>query len=134
MTSNQQTVIKADPALGLILLLCFLLGAAVGLADAPTRPQFDSIDSTCIDLACYNSSRQELTVRFVNRQRDRFYTYSSVTTNVWQKLKTLDASGASVGAYFIETVVKHPEKYSFKEIRITDYEVVPSKKKAGDSK
>jgi hypothetical protein len=117
-----------------LLLVGFLLLPAVCLrAEDKLMLTFQEFESSCIDLGHYDEKAKELTVRFVNRNRERFYRYSKVPTEVWTKLKALNETGG-VGEYLNETVVQDPEKYPFKELTIRSFKTIPKKKKAGDSK
>jgi len=94
---------------------------------------FQEFESSCIDLGHYDEKVRQLTVRFVNRNTERFYRYSNVPAEVWKQLKALNETGG-VGNYLNDTVVQHPEKYPFKELMIQSFKSIPKKKKAGDSK
>lgn len=127
---------QAGPAMGLsfLLLVGILLLPSVSLrAEEKLVLTFQEFESSCIDLGHYDAKAKELTVRFVNRNTERFYRYSNVPTDVWTKLRTLNETGG-VGEYLNETVVQHPEKYPFKELAIRSFKTIPKKKKAGDSK
>jgi hypothetical protein len=110
------------------------LFVAVALtASELSRMNFRSINSTCIDLAHYQTNRHQLTVRFTNGNKERFYRYSKVPTNVWNRILELDVKGkGGVGTYFVETVVEHPKEYPFEVIWLNEPPL--EKKKAGDSK
>ena len=94
---------------------------------------FQEFESSCIDLGHYDAEAKQLTVRFVNRNTDRFYRYSNVPAEVWTKLKRLNEIGG-VGNYLNETVVQHFEKYPYKELTLRAFKTTPKKKKAGHSK
>ena len=117
-----------------LLLMGILLLPGVGFAaEQRTMPTFQEFESSCIDLGHYDQKARRLTVRFVNRNTERFYRYSNVPVEIWKKLNVLNESGG-VGEYLNETIVQHPEKYSFEELRIQFFKTIPKKKKAGDSK
>ena len=120
---------------GSILGLPFFLRAPPGwAAEVPTpsegTPTFEEIASSCIDLGRYDAKAKQLTVRFVGRKPGRFYRYSNVTPEIWEKLRKLNESGG-VGGYMIETVVQNPKKFPFEELTIHKFTVTPGKKKAG---
>jgi hypothetical protein len=136
MFSAAQIIRKAGPVMGLpfLLLIGILVLPSVCLsAEKKLVPTFQEFESSCIDLGLYDAKAKELTVRFVNRNTERFYCYSNVPAEVWKNLKTLNEIGG-VGEYLNETVVQHPEKYPFKELRILSFKTIPKKKKAEDSK
>ena len=114
--------------MGILLLpaVCFSVEEKVVLT-------FQEFESSCIDLGYYDAKSKELTVRFVNRNTERFYRYSNVPVEVWKKLNSLNETGG-VGEYLNETVVRQPEKHPFKELTIRSFKSIPKKKKAGDSK
>jgi hypothetical protein len=101
MTSARQMFVKAGPVVGLpfLLLVGLLLQSSASLL-AKEEPilTFQEFESTCIDLGHYDEKAQQLTVRFVNRNTERFYRYSNVPTEVWKKLKTMNETGG-VGEY-----------------------------------
>ena len=135
MSSNRQES-KAGPVVGLpfFLLIGILLLPSVCLqAEEKVVPTFQEFESSCIDLGHYDEKVRQLTVRFVNRNTERFYRYSNVSAEVWKKLNLLNQSGG-VGEYLNETIVQHPEKYPFEELTIRSFTTIPKKKKAGDSK
>lgn len=112
--------------------LPFLFVAAAAISSELSDVKFRAISSTCIDRAHYETNRQELTVRFTNGDRNRFYRYTKVSTNVWNRILELDAKGkGGVGTYFVETVVEHPKEFPFKVLWLEDRP--PTKKKAVDS-
>lgn len=117
----------------LVAMLVFLQPGIDLSAKEDAVLTFQEFESSCIDLGHYDAKAKELTVRFVNRNTERFYRYSNVPAEVWKKLKALNETGG-VGEYLNETVVQHPEKYSFKELTIRSFKTIPKKKKAGDSK
>lgn len=127
---------KAGPLTGLPFLL--LVGAVL-LSGVYLRAEeklpfiFQEFESSCIDLGHHDKTTRTLTVRFVNQNTNRFYRYSNVPTEIWKKLKALNETGG-VGSYLNDTVVQHPEKYHFVEIRVQSFKVISGKKKAGDSK
>lgn len=92
---------------------------------------FESFQSSCIDLGHYDTKANLLTVRFVNKKRDRFYRYSNVSATVWEKLKTLNEVGG-VGGYLNEAIVGHPDRHPFKEVTLTRFKIKDEKKKAGN--
>ena len=125
---------------GLIVSLPFLLPAAPlppfgasSLAKEKALIIFQEFESSCIDLGCYDEKRRQLTVRFVNRNTERFYRYSNVPSSIWKRLNALNQTGG-VGNYLNETVVQHPQKYPFEELTIQSFKTVSKKQKAGDSK
>ena len=125
---------------GLIVSLPFLLPAAPlppfgasSLAKEKALIIFSEFESSCIDLGFYDEKRRQLTVRFVNRNTERFYRYSNVPGRVWKKLNALNQTGG-VGNYLNETVVQHPQKYPFEELTIQSFKTLSKKQKAGDSK
>lgn len=126
---------KAGSAMSLPLL--FVLGMLAcgcsGLVEDPKRWTFQEFSSSCIDLGHYDAKTEQLTVRFVSRNTQRFYRYSNVPPETWNRLNTLNESGG-VGNYLIETVVQQPRKHPFEELAIRSFSKVSSKKKAGDSK
>ena len=138
MSSARKTFAKAGSVtslpLFLLLVLFGLLQANVAVeAKEDAVITFQEFESNCIDLGHYDAKPKELTVRFVNRNTERFYRYSNVPTEVWKKLKALNETGG-VGEYLNETVVQHPEKYPFKELTIQSFKTIPKKKKARDPK
>ena len=131
MIRRRQFLAKAGSLLGLPILLHALSGRA---ADAPTPGEdflvFEEFASNCIDLGHYDLKAKQLTVRFVGRKLERFYRYSNITPEIWEKLRKLNDSGG-VGGYLIETVVQNPKKYPFEELTIHKFTVTPRKEKAG---
>ena len=117
----------------LLLLGLFLLPGLGSRAEEKAVLTFQEFESSCIDLGHYDAKAKELTVRFVNRNTERFYRYSNVPPDVWKKLNGLNETGG-VGEYLNETIVQHPEKYPFKEFSIRSFKTIPKKKRAGDSK
>jgi hypothetical protein len=89
---------------------------------------FRAFKSSCIDLGRYDPGKKELTVRFINRDPQRFYRYSEVPAGIWKKLYTLNQTGG-VGEYFNETVVQNPERYPFEEITIRTLHGIRKSKK-----
>ena|SRR5215203_1992798 len=127
---------KAGPKTGLPFLLwlgIFLLSGESLRAEGKDVITFQEFESSCIDLGHYDAKAKELTVRFVNRNTERFYCYSNVPAEIWKKLNALNETGG-VGEYLNETIVHWPEKYPFKELTIKSFKTIPKKKKAGDSK
>ena len=136
MPSVRQIFAKA----GSIVSLPFLLLAVTvpsfsvsSLAKEETLPTFPRIRIQLHRSWLYDEKARQLTVRFVNRSTERFYRYSNVPAKVWKKLNALNQSGG-VGSYLNDTVVQHPEKYPFSELRIQRFKTVPKNKRAGDSK
>lgn len=111
----------------------FVVASVTFAAEKKTMLAFQEFESSCIDLGHYDPKSRELTVRFVNRNSERFYRYSNVSAEIWNKLNTLNEKGG-VGEYLNETVVQHPEKYPYHELSIQKFKTIPRKKKAGDSK
>lgn len=82
-----------------LLLLTLLVGASVGqLAEQKNSEPltFQEFESSCIDLGYYDAKGKQLTVRFVNRNTQRFYRYSNVPSEVWNKLNALNETGGWV--------------------------------------
>src|SRR5688572_3292324 len=76
---------KAGPIMGLpfLLLMGILLLPSVCLpAEKKAVLTFQEFESSCIDLGHYNAKAKELTVRFVNRNTERFYRYSNVPAEI----------------------------------------------------
>jgi len=100
-------------------------------------PVFEEFSSSCIDLGRYDAKARQLTVRFVNpkpeTKAEKFYRYSNVPREVWEKLLQLNEAGG-VGAYLNDTIVKDPKQFPFDELRIKEFKIAPKKKKAGNSK
>jgi hypothetical protein len=126
---------QAGPRLGLpFLILIGLLFAGLGFGEEDKGViAFQEFESSCIDLGHYDEKARQLTVRFVNRNTERFYCYSNIPASIWEKLRTLNETGG-VGSYLNDTVVRHPEQYPFKELNIRKFKTIPPKRKAGDSK
>jgi len=127
---------QAGPAMGLpfLLLMGILLLPSVCLpAEKKLVLTFQEFESSCIDLGHYDAKAKELTIRFVNRNTERFYRYSNVPAEIWKRLNALNETGG-VGEYLNETIVQQPEKYPFKELTIRSFKTIPKKKKAGDSR
>ena len=137
MTTLWQVNVMAGPVMGLPFFLLAVLIFLHSGVDLPAKEEgvltFQEFESSCIDLGRYDAKAKELTVRFVNRNTERFYRYSNVPLEVWKKLNALDERG-SVGEYLNETIVQHPKKYPFEELTIRSFKTVPKKKKAGNSK
>jgi hypothetical protein len=136
MFSAGQRLAKAGSAMGLpfLLLAGILLAPHVTpAAQEKTGLAFQEFESSCIDLGHYDARAKQLTVRFVNRNTERFYRYSNVPAAIWKKLKALNETGG-VGEYLNETIVQHPEKYPYQELVIRQFKTIPKKKRAGDSK
>jgi hypothetical protein len=127
---------KAGPKMGLPFLLwlgiLLLVGESLRAGEKDVII-FQKFESSCIDLGHYDAKAKELTVRFVNRNTERFYCYSKVPAEIWIKLNALNETGG-VGEYLNETIVQWPEKYPFKELTIKSFKTIPKKKKAGNSK
>ena len=122
---------QAGPVMGLPFLLLvgiFLLSSVCLQAAEKKMLIFQEFESSCIDLGHYDARSKELTVRFINRNTERFYRYSNVPVEVWKRLNKLNETGG-VGEYLNETVVQHPEKFPFKELRILSFKTIPKKKK-----
>jgi len=117
----------------LFVAMLFLLSGVVSPAKETPVLALQEFESSCIDLGDYNAETKALTVRFVGRKPERFYRYSNIPISIWKKLTELNETGG-VGEYFTETVVHHPEKYSFEELTIRSFRTIPRKKKAEDSK
>ena len=137
MTALRQVTVMAGPVMGLPFFLLAVLIFLQSGVDLPAKEggvlTFQEFESSCIDLGHYDAKAKELTVRFVNRNRQRFYRYSNVPLEVWKKLNALDERG-SVGEYLNETIVQHPKKYPFEKLTIRSFKTIPKKKKAGNSK
>ena len=136
MTSGQHIFAKAGSLLGLPFLFLILISFQpdVGLlAKEDAVLTFQEFESSCIDLGHYDAKAKQLTVRFVNRNTERFYRYSNVPNAVWERLKRLNETGG-VGEYLNETIVRYPEKFPYEELIIRKFKTIPKKKKAGDSK
>jgi hypothetical protein len=137
MIANRLAIARAGPAMGLpffllAVLIFFPFGGALSAKEEAVLT-FQEFESSCIDLGHYDAKAKELTVRFVNRNTERFYRYSNVPAEVWKKLNVLNETGG-VGEYLNETVVQQPEKFPFKELTIRAFKSIPKRKKAGDSK
>ena len=117
----------------LLLLGIFLLPRVDFAAERKAVLTFQEFESSCIDLGHYDAKAKQLTVRFVNRNTERFYRYSNVPAEVWKRLNQLNETGG-VGEYLNETVVQHPEKFPYQELTIHKFKTIPKKKRAGDSK
>jgi hypothetical protein len=117
----------------LLIIGLFLQSNVNTLANEDAVFTFQEIESTCINLAHYDAKTKRLTVRFVDRDTDRFYCYSRISAEIWVTIKALNERDGGVGTYFTTTVVQHPERYPFKKIVIQEFKTIP-KKKAGDSK
>jgi hypothetical protein len=125
---------------GLFMSLPFLLFivnlspfCASSLAKEEVLPAFQEFESSCIDLGCYDEKARQLTVRFLNREPDRFYRYSNVPSRIWRKLNMLNRTGG-VGGFLNDAVLQHAEQYPFKELTILNFKIIPKSKKAGNSK
>ena len=120
---------------GSIMSLPFLW-AALDASAAETPPPsgaswtFEEFESNCIDLGHYDRKTRRLTVRFVNKNRTRFYRYSHVPPEVWDKMRKLNESGG-VGGYLVETIVQHPDAFPFEELTIPDFKIALKGKKTG---
>lgn len=128
---------RAGSLVGLpfLLLLVLLLHFNSSLvAEERAVLTFQVFESSCIDLGHYDRKLQRLTVRFVNRETDRFYCYLNVRPELWSKLQKLNETGG-VGNFLNEAIVQHPDKFPFEELTIRKYKTVSAKtKKAGNSK
>ena len=137
MTPLRPVTVMAGPVMGLpfllLAVLIFLQSGVHSWAKEEGVLTFQEFESSCIDLGCYDAKAKALTVRFVNRNTERFYCYSNVPLEVWKKLNALDERG-SVGEYLNETIVQHPKKYPFEELTIRSFKTIPKKKKAENSK
>ena len=141
MIARRPFLIRAGSLAGLPFFFSISsLRAAVAKQGGKATPVFEAFTSSCIDLGNYVSKTRELTVRFTGRKPDRFYRYSNVPPEVWEKLRLLDKSGG-VGGYLNETIVQHPKVFPFEVLTIQEFKVskpVETKKvkkqKAGDSK
>ena len=141
MIRRRQFLITAGSIAGLPFFFSVTtLLAAAEKPSAKVPKVFEEFTSSCIDLGNYVPETKELIVRFTGRKPDRFYRYSNVTPEIWEKLRTLDKSGG-VGIYFNETIVQHPKLFPFEVLTIRGFMVSkPSvtnkvkKRKAGDSK
>ena len=131
MIRRRQFLAKAASILSLPFLLFALSGLAADVPGSSSESLvFEEFASSCIDLGHYDARAKQLTVRFVGRKPERFYRYSNVTPEIWEKLRKLNESGG-VGGYLIETVVQNPKKFPFEELTIQKFTVRPGKKKAG---
>jgi len=129
--SFARQLLKAGSAMGLLFLFAttLLLEAGVNsLAKEDAVLTFQKFESSCIDLGHYDAKKKELTVRFVGKKPERFYRYSNVPVEVWQKLNRLNEMGG-VGEYLNETIVQHREKFPFEEITIQKFKTIPLAKK-----
>lgn len=141
MIRRCQFLITAGSILGLPFLFSphsLLTKAAEPQNTVPLT--FEQFASSCIDLGSYAPRKRELTVHFTGRNPGRFYRYSNVKPEVWEKLLALNKSGG-VGSYLNETIVQHPESFPFEVVRIQEFKISkaaqnerPKKQKAGDSK
>jgi len=113
-------------------LLFPLLAFSAFTADI-SIPTFQTISSTCIDLASYETNANRLTVRFAGGNKEKFYRYSNVSTNVWSQILKSNSKGAGVGTYFVETVVNHPRQFPYEIIWLSSTTVSSTNKKAEDS-
>ena len=122
---------KAGSIVGLPFLMLTVLLLQIA-ASSPAKETvvltFQEFESSCIDLGRYDEKAKQLTVRFVNRHRERFYRYSNVPAEVWRKLNVLNETGG-VGEYLNETIVQDPATYPFKELTIRAYKTIPKSKK-----
>lgn len=141
MIRRRQFLITAGSVVGLPFFFSISSARAAEAKPASkVTPVFDAFTSSCIDLGNYVSKKRELTVRFTGRKPERFYRYSNIPSEVWEKLRVLDKSGG-VGGYLNETIVQHPKLFPFKVLTIQEFKVSKSaetkkvkKQKAGDSK
>ena len=134
MNNHRKSLAKAGSILSLLSLWLALNGrTAEALAPTPGESwTFQEFASSCIDLGHYDAKKGQLTVRFVSKKTERFYRYSNVRTEIWAKMRQLNESGG-VGGYLIETIVKDPKKYPFKELTIREFKVTPKKKNGASS-
>jgi hypothetical protein len=136
MTGRRQFLAKA----GSFLSLPFLFSDWESLAAEVSRTVeeimvFEPFSSSCIDLGRYDTKAKQLTVRFVDPKKmsGRFYRYSNVPREIWEKLRQLNEAGG-VGGFLNDTIVKDPKRFPFEELRIKEFTMAPQKKKAGSSK
>jgi hypothetical protein len=88
MIRRRQFLIRAGSLAGLPFL--FSISSLWAAAVKPSRqapPVFEEFTSSCIDLGRYVPESRELTVRFTGRKPDRFYRYSNVPPEIWEKLR-----------------------------------------------
>ena len=115
-------------SLPFLLSIGLLLESGVCSRAEEAMLTFQEFESSCIDLGHYNAKAKQLTVRFVNREPQRFYCYTNVPPEIWKKLNALNETGG-VGEYLNETVVQHREKYPFEELTIRKFMTIPKRKK-----
>ena len=141
MIRRRQFLFTAGSIVGLPFFFSIpSLRAASVKADDKAIPVFEAFTSSCIDLGSYVPKSRELMVRFTGRKPDRFYRYSNVPPEIWEKLRALDESGG-VGGYLNDTIVHHPKLFPFEVLTIQQFKVSKTskikkveKQKAGDSK
>ncbi len=81
-------------SLPFLLYAGLLLSANLQLKSVVTNLlEFQKFGSSCIDLGGYDTSRKTLTVRFVNRDKSRFYCYTNVPPEIWKNLERLNQNG-----------------------------------------
>ena len=133
MINRRQFLVKTGPILSLTFSWLALVGRAAEVT-APTRKSwtFEEFASSCIDLGHYDANKRQLTGRFVNKKTERFYRYSNVGPEIWEKMRKLHESGG-VGGYLIETIVQDPKQYPFEELSIREFKVTPKKRRIGAS-
>ena len=129
MIDRRQFLGRAGSILSLPLF-CLTPGGLVAQVLVPrkTRWTFEEFASNCINLGCYDPKTRQLTVRFVNKKTEKFYRYSNVPAEVWNKLHELNESGG-VGGYLNDEIVQYPKKFPFEELTIGEFKTVPNKKK-----
>lgn len=123
MIRRRQFLITAGSVAGLQFF--FSISSVRAAADKTTSkvpPVFETFTSSCIDLGNYIPKTKELTVRFTGRKPDRFYRYSNVPLEMWEKIRVLDKSGG-VGGYLNETIVQHPKVFPFEVLTIQEFKV-----------
>lgn len=126
MILRRQFLITAGSIAGLPFFLSdSLLRAADVRPPREIPPVFEEFTSSCIDLGNYAAKTRELTVRFTGRKPDRFYRYSNVPPEVWEKLRALNKSGG-VGGYLNERIVQHPKLFPFEVLLIQEFKVSKS--------
>ena len=141
MILRRHFLITAGSMVGLPFFLSIpSLLAAVEKLPGNVPLVFEEFTSSCIDLGNYVPQNKELTVRFTGRKPDRFYRYSNVSPEIWEKLRALDKFGG-LGSYLNETIVQHPKLFPFEVLTIRGFKISKAtstkkvkKTKAGDSK
>ncbi len=141
MTRRRHILITAGYIVGLPFFLSIPTLLSAGEKPRGKVPTvFEKFTSSCIDLGSYATQTKELTVRFTGRKPDRFYRYSNVPPETWEKLRALDKSGG-VGSYLNETIVQNPILFPFEVLTIRGFQISQppetkkmKKRKAEDSK